>query len=253
MRIDFGKTSEDYRKHRRGFPPSFFSAIAEEGLDLEGKNLLDLGTGTGTLALGFARAGAEVIGLDPSIEQLTQGQNDALSLDLSPFFLCGRAESLPFGDNGFDVVSAGQCWHWFNGPKAAAEILRVLRPEGTLLIAHFDWLPCKGSVSEATEALILEYNPAWAFSGGDGKHPEHEPVLLSAGFEDLRSFFFVEDVLYSHEAWRGRIRASAGVGASLVPEEVNAFDEAHRRMLLKSFSEDPLRIPHGVFGLLAGR
>jgi hypothetical protein len=55
---------------------------------------------------------------------------------------------------------------------------------------------------------------------------------------------------YTHEAWRGRIRASAGIAASLPPEQVAAFDRAHHRMLEEHFTADPLGIPHRVFAVV---
>ena len=65
---------------------------------------------------------------------------------------------------------AGTCWHWFERSRAAEEAKRVLRPNGVLVIAHFDWLPLPGSVVEAAEALILAHNPAWTMAGGCGIH-----------------------------------------------------------------------------------
>jgi hypothetical protein len=43
-------------------------------------------------------------------------------------------------------------WPWFGG--------HILKPGGKLVIAHFDWLPLTGNVVEATEELILQYNPS---------------------------------------------------------------------------------------------
>ena len=48
-----------------------------------------------------------------------------------------------------DLVTAGQCWHWFDQPRAIAEVIRLLKPGGQLVIANFDWLPLAGNVVEA--------------------------------------------------------------------------------------------------------
>ena len=71
-----------------------------------------------------------------------------------------------------------------------------------------------------------------------------------AGFEDVETFSYDADVPYSHEAWRGRIRASAGIAASLPPEEVARFDAEHAALLAERFPADPLVTPHRVFALL---
>jgi SAM-dependent methyltransferase len=141
---------------------------------------------------------------------------------------------------------AGQCWHWFDRARALPEALRVLAAGGRL-IANLDWLPLCGNVAEATEELILAHNPQWRFARGDGMYPSWFADLASAGFAEIESFSFDLDVSYSHEAWLGRIRASAGLGASLSPEAVARFDRAHQELLSKEFPQNPLTIPHRVF------
>jgi len=58
-------------------------------------------------------------------------------------------------------------------------------------------------------------------------------------------------VSYGHEAWRGRIRASAGVAASLSPHAVSRFDTDLQQLLTARFPNDPLAVPHRVFALIA--
>src|SRR4029078_4334332 len=98
----------------------------------------------------------------------------------------------------------------------------------------FDWLPVPGHVVEATETVIGKHNPTfeWAANGVEtaGVYPNWFVDLASAGFEDVQSFTFDVRVAYSHEAWLGRIRASAPVGASLSPDQVAVFDADHCRM-----------------------
>ena len=57
MGVDFGKTADDYAAHRAGFPRALFDRLAAMGIGRSGQRLLDLGTGTGTLARGFAGGG----------------------------------------------------------------------------------------------------------------------------------------------------------------------------------------------------
>ncbi|MDR3415665.1 MAG: class I SAM-dependent methyltransferase [Nevskia sp.] len=250
---DFGRTAGDYARHRAGFPRSLFARLRERGVGIPGQRVLDLGTGTGSLARGFARAGSLVTGLDIAPQLLEQARALDRAEDLQIEYRVARAEATGFGDGQFDLVSAGQCWHWFDRPRAAAEVRRLLRRGGQVLIAHFDWLPLPGNVVAATEALILKHNPAWHLAGGTGIYPRWFGDLRQAGFDDLESFSYDETVTYSRESWRGRIRASAGVAASLPPERVVLFDQEHAEMLARGFPEEPLRIPHRVFALTATR
>ena len=159
----------------------------------------------------------------------------------------GRAESLPCADGRFDLITAGQCWHWFDRPAAASELARVLRPGGRAVIAHFDWLPLPGSVVAATEDLILTYNPDWAGAGGTGIYPDWPGDLSAAGFGMIETASFDIAQPYEPKAWRGRIRASAGIAASLPREQVSRFDAELADLLARRFPADPLIIPHRVW------
>jgi hypothetical protein len=75
--------------------------------------------------------------------------------------------------------------------------------------------------------------------------------VSGAGFTGIETFSYDVEVLYSHEAWRGRIRASAGVAASLPADDVESFDNEHAAMLAEHFPDDPLRVPHRVWALVA--
>ena len=64
--VDFGKTASDYARHRAGFPDSFFTKLEQHGVSIQGARVVDLGTGTGTVARELAVRGASrVVGIDP--------------------------------------------------------------------------------------------------------------------------------------------------------------------------------------------
>lgn len=158
MNIDFGLTAGDYAKHRAGFPSCIFDKLSEYNIGLPGQNLVDLGTGTGTLARGFAARGVNVIGIDPSGALLEQAKQLDQTAQVKIDYHIGTAENTGLPDASIDVVTAGQCWHWFNRPVAVQEVIRILKNEGQIAIAHFDWIPLKGNVAETTEKLIQAHN-----------------------------------------------------------------------------------------------
>lgn len=252
--VNFNPTADDYSRHRAGLPDSFFDRLHARGIGTAGQRVLDLGTGTATLARGLARRGAQVVGLDIAAALMRAARNldggDKVS------FVRSRAEQTPFLDRTFDLITAVQCWHWFDRAATIVEVRRLLRPGAAFMIATFDWLAAPGNVVEITEDLIERMNPQQAkphirFAQGTGIYPQWLRDMESGGFTSIESYSYDVVIPYSHEGWRGRIRASQGVGASMSAETVRVFDAQLAELLRERFPEDTLPIPHRVFVVLS--
>jgi SAM-dependent methyltransferase len=105
-----------------------------------GESVLDLGTGTGSVALSVAALvgnDGRVVGNDISQEMLGLASQKAKDLDITNVeFQEGRAESIPAEDSSFDVVLASlSLMYVIDRAAAASEIGRVLRPGGKLVAA----------------------------------------------------------------------------------------------------------------------
>ena len=251
--MDFGRTAADYAAHRPGLPERAWSELERLGCAVRGRRVLDLGSGTGDGARGLARRGARVLALDPSAELLAAGAGLERASGLRVERARARAEHLPLAAGSLHLALAVQCWWWFDGPRAAAELARVLAPRGELVLASHDWLPRVDSVPGRTEDLIRAHNPRWELGGGDGLHPEWLAPLEAAGFEAFEQVAFERDEPFTHAEWRGRVRASAGVGASLSPDGVARFDVELQDLLDAEFPAQPLAVPHRTFLLRARR
>ena len=121
-----------------------------------GQRVLDVGCGTGVVAITARRRGAQVTGLDLTPELLHRARENAAVADADVEWHEGDAESLPFGDGAFDVVLS-QFGHMF-APRpevATREMLRVLKRGG--VIAFSTWPPelCIGRIF----TLIGRYLP----------------------------------------------------------------------------------------------
>lgn len=109
-----------------------------------GNRMLDVGCGTGTLAIQAAgRVGAygSVAGIDPAPRQIARAQTKARRARHTIDFRQARIENLPFADHSFDAVTSTLMMHHLPGDlknRGLAEIRRVLKPGGRLVVADFD-------------------------------------------------------------------------------------------------------------------
>ena len=243
---DFGKTAADYARYRAGYPDFLFQRLMRRGLVAPGMRALDLATGTGSLGRGLAQRGLKVTGIDVSPEMLDAARALDAAQGLRLDYVVGKAEATGLPAGGFDLVTAATCWHWFDAPRTMAEVLRLLKPGGALVLCSQDWLPQGDNIVARTEAIVKRHNPAWDWDGLDGLKPGFVRDLRAGGFQSIESFSVDHEIPYSHEAWRGRMRASAGVAASLAPDQVQAFDAELGDMLARDFPAQPLQVAHCV-------
>jgi len=234
--IDWGKTSDDYAVYRPGPPDSFFERLRVLGVGLPGQRILDLGTGTGVMARRFAQQGSAAAGIDISAEQIAVARRLADTANLKIDFRVAPAEATPFPNASFDVVTANQCWLYFDKRKAVAEVKRLLRQGGLLVTSHFSWLPRIDNVARETEALVLTFNPQWTAADWKGAIPPM-PTWAEQDFNLRAMFYYDEPIPFTRETWRGRIRACRGIGAGLNDEDVRRFDAAHAQLLARIVPE----------------
>ena len=244
--IDWGKTSADYDRFRPGPPDSFYRRLRAHDIGLPDQQILDLGTGTGLLARRFASQGARVCGIDFSDGQITMAKAAAEREQLQIDFQQASAEAIPFPDKQFDVVTANQCWMYFDLKKTIPEVLRVLKPAGQLLVSHFSFMPRLDPLVAASEALVLKYNPDWSGADWDGVLAV-EPKWAREAFELVGLFVYDEQIPFTRESWRGRMRALRGIAASLSEAEVGAFDAEHDA-LLASLAGETFDVCHRIHG-----
>ncbi|BBO82300.1 SAM-dependent methyltransferase [Desulfosarcina ovata subsp. sediminis] len=106
-----------------------------------GKRALDIGTGTGQLAVYLARAGYEVTAIDISEAMIAEARRYAADQQLQIDFQTGDAESLDFADQSVDViVSRNLLWTLPRPYQALMEWRRVLKPGGRLMLSDGLWM-----------------------------------------------------------------------------------------------------------------
>jgi len=129
----------DFGQIARAYLPGAAEFIA--GLDLQpGEKVLDVGCGSGSSALPAARTGAIVTGVDIAPNLVEQARINAQAEGLVCRFDEGDAEALVFEDESFDTVITMFGAMFAPRPeKVAAELIRVCRPGGRIVMAN--WTP----------------------------------------------------------------------------------------------------------------
>jgi SAM-dependent methyltransferase len=176
-----------YERGRPGYPEEAVAELVRRLRVAPGATVLDLAAGTGKLTRQLLAAGTDLVAVEP-----VAAMRERLALALAPGpgkgpggpawvrVVAGTAEAIPLRDGSLDAVTVGQAFHWFDGPRAVAELHRVLRPGGRLGLIWNVRDESRPAVAAITAILDRHAGDApryrdgrWraAFDAGDGFTP----------------------------------------------------------------------------------
>jgi len=175
---------EDYERGRPGWPP--------EVVDLPGlpptATVLDLGAGTGKLTRLLVPAYGCVVAVEPAEAMRRMLETLCPEAEALP----GTGQEIPLADASVDAVFAAQAFHWFDDERAVAEIARVLRPRGALVLMWNlpagQWEPSTATVEEllagrGPKPSEVSYDP---LDLGGPRYASGEWPLAESFFEPLQ-------------------------------------------------------------------
>ncbi len=126
----FASAADVYEESRPSYPQEAVEWLAGQ-LDLgPRRTVVDLAAGTGKLTRLLVPTGATVIAIEPVDEMRDALKSTTPTADARP----GTAEQTGLTDSSADAVTVAQAFHWFEAPKALAEIHRILRDDGRLAL-----------------------------------------------------------------------------------------------------------------------
>ena len=225
----FETTAASYAAHREPYPGAFFAAAAER-LALTGREaLIDLGTGPGLLALGFAPHVARLVGVYPELAMVAAAREAASAAGVAFDVRLGRAEAVEA--DGFDLVTIGRALHWMEQAPTLAALDRMLAPGGRILICGARMgaaNPWRGAFEQVTQK--------WS-SGGEAEYRRAHQE-----FFDGSRFSHVADIHVEHrqdvdvDALIERALTRSTTSPAVLGDGIEAFRAEMRDALAPFFS-----------------
>ena len=149
----FATTVALYEELRPPYPAEFFRTVAQRLSFGKQHTLIDLGTGPGLLALGFAPYVGRIVGVDPEPAMIAAAREAAERASVDLTLVEGRAEDLPADLGSFDVVTIGRALHWMDRDAVTARLDRLVAPDGTILV-------CSSHSAGSRNPWLDDYNKA---------------------------------------------------------------------------------------------
>ena len=196
----FEGTAGYYRRYRPPYPDALLAHIVEVAGPTGRGRLLDLGCGTGQLAVPLSRHFGHIVAVDVEAEMVRAGARDSPA---NVSWLASRAEDVRIVPGSIEHVAAGNSFHWMDREALAGRIHRALPPGGVFFIVAGSSDPWSGrepwqrAVVEVITARLGERRRA-----GSGFFPAdsrlHQDYLVPAGF-DLELTHYVTTVTWDYD------------------------------------------------------
>ena len=205
----FGTDPDRYDRTRPRYPDTLVQAIIAAG---PGRDVLDVGCGTGIVARQLQAAGCRVLGVDADARMAEFARRHGVDVEVARF------EDWPAAGRVFDVVVAGQTWHWVDPVAGAAKAAEVLRPGGRLAV-FWNVAQTPPSVAEAFAAVyrrVMPDRPAglWSTPALDVYSSmftrASTGIRDTAGFDEPHQWRFDWEQTYTRDEWLDQVSTHGG-------------------------------------------
>jgi SAM-dependent methyltransferase len=213
----FSNRVENYLKYRPTYPSEIIPLLESEcGLN-EASVIADVGSGTGLLTELFLRHGHRVFGVEPNLEMRLAGESFLANY---PEFtsIDATAEATMLPEHSIDLVTAGQAFHWFDREKARQEFVRILTPDGWVMIVWNGYRVETSPLMAAYQDLVVRYGTDYSEVRREVEGCNVESFYAPGG---CRCAHFEFQQNFDYEGLKGRL-----LSASYAPEPDHADYEA---------------------------
>ncbi|WP_416668798.1 class I SAM-dependent methyltransferase [Egbenema bharatensis] len=238
----FDGAQQYYVHYRPKYPPELYDRIAQ-GFNLNGKGkLLDLGCGTGLIALALRDRFEQVIGLDPDPEMLKQAQQQADELGAKNIIWLERsAEQVNAPPNSFKLITIGRAFHWMDRSLIIDRSYDLLETGGglVLLATHGEdpWtsqIPWKQDILAVVKQWLGDRRRA-----GQGwwvdPDPPHEELLRRSAFS-LQVLYEAEfEQIWTIDSLIGYLYSTAFCLPSFFGDHRQSFEAEIQKVFLSHY------------------
>ena len=192
-----------YERYRLGYPDRLLRRLVTLAGLKPGDSILDLGTGTGMLAIPFAQMGMVVTAMDPEPAMLASARVGAGDLPIT--FVQGGSGDLKAGMGPFQLVAMGRSFHWMDRAATLGLLDRIVTPGGGVALFHDAHPPVEENRWFKTLHDIARKfgrNENEHVKEREGGHRRYEPFLFASAFTQLdwlsvtiRQALTVEDII----------------------------------------------------------
>jgi ubiquinone/menaquinone biosynthesis C-methylase UbiE len=180
----FAGTAAFYERYRLAFPDRLIRRVAGlAGLN-PGDAVLDLGCGSGMLAIPFARGGMAVTAMDPEPEMLAAARKAADAAGVTVTLRQASSFDLTPDMGPFRLVVIGRAFHWMDRAATLAMLDRIVTPDGGVALFHDAHPPVK---ENGWFKMVCDISARHRARGAErgGGHRRYEPFLLASAFTQL--------------------------------------------------------------------
>jgi SAM-dependent methyltransferase len=160
----FGGAAEQYDRYRPDYPP----ALVDDLVSLRPGAVLDVGCGTGKVAVALLRHGLPVLGVEPDGRMAALARQRGVPVEVATF------ERWEPAGRRFDLITCGQAWHWINPDEGLAQARRVLAPSG-VLARFWNYHRFDDAVLQVLDAVYEELAPGVQGLGHDPTREAQPP------------------------------------------------------------------------------
>ncbi|MGH8960766.1 MAG: class I SAM-dependent methyltransferase [Jatrophihabitantaceae bacterium] len=235
----FGSAAQQYDRFR----PSYPDALIDELVALGPAAVLDVGCGTGKVAVPLAARGLSVLGVEVDGRMAQVARSHGIEVEVGAF------ETWDAAGRTFDLITSGQAWHWIDPVAGVPKAADLLRPGGrAVLFWNYDKLDV--TTQEAVQAVYRRLAPELASSVVVGGNRQSDRRHAEA-FEAAGRFASVGTRTYHWEQVRAAADWLAMVGTH---SDHLALEPERREQLLRELGQaigGSVRSRYGTYVVIA--